>query len=64
MRKAIITSSIFLFFILGLFLIILSTIGFETNRFNNFISNKITKSNNDISVKLENIKFKFDIRNL
>ncbi len=64
MRKAIITSSIFLFFILGLFLIILSTIGFETNRFNNFISNKITKSNNDISVKLENIKFKFDIRNI
>jgi hypothetical protein len=58
--------SLILFFILILFslIVILSTIGYETTRFNKIISNKIGKSNQNISLKLEKIKFRFDIKNL
>ncbi len=62
MKKIILTSSIILLFLLISFVIILSTIGFETNRFNKFISNKITENYEDISVNLVKIKFKFDIK--
>jgi hypothetical protein len=40
----------------------LSTIGFETKKFNKFISNKVKENNKNISLKLEKIKFKFDIK--
>ena len=58
--------SLILFFILILFslIAILSTFGYETTRFNKIISNKIGKSNQNISLKLEKIKFRFDIKNL
>ena len=58
--------SLILFFILILFslIVILSTFGYETTRFNKIISNKIGKSNQNISLKLEKIKFRFDIKNL
>jgi len=45
-------------------MLVLSTIGFETDRFNKFISNKITENNKDTSLKLEKIKFKFDIKDI
>ena len=43
-------------------MIILSTIGFETDKFNNLISDKAIENNKNISLKLEKIKFKFDFK--
>ena len=43
--------------------LVLSSIGVETNRFNNFISNKIYQSNNNINLQLNTIKFKINLRN-
>ena len=64
MRKILFRLSIILFFLLISLIIILSTIGLETDRFNKFISNKITENNNEISLKLKKIKFKFDIKDV
>ena len=64
MKKIFFTSSIILIFLLVSLMLVLSTIGFETDRFNKFISNKITENNKDTSLKLEKIKFKFDIRDI
>ena len=54
-------STIFLIF---LTLTILSTVGIETNKFNNLIYNKINQSNNDIKLDLNKIKFKVDIKKI
>ena len=43
-------------------ILILSTIGIETNSFNNIISKKIKENNVDFKVKIETIKFKLDIK--
>tara|TARA_B100001175_G_scaffold158480_1_gene134284 strand:- start:187 stop:2379 length:2193 start_codon:yes stop_codon:yes gene_type:complete len=64
MRKIFFTSSIILIFLLISLILILSTFGFETNKFNKFISNKITENNSDTSLNLEKIKFKLDIRDI
>ena len=53
---------IILFFLLVSLIVVLSTIGFETGRFNQFISNKIIENNRNISLNLEKIKFKFDAK--
>jgi hypothetical protein len=45
-------------------LIILSTIGIETDKFNNFISKKINQTNNNFIVDLNSVKFKFDIKEI
>ena len=55
---------IFMFFVLMLLIIILSTIGIETNRFNNLISQKINTARNHINLELDTIKFKFDIKKI
>ena len=62
MKKLFFTTSIILFFLSVFLIIILSTIGFETDKFNKFISDKAIESNKNISLKLEKIKFKFDIK--
>ncbi len=62
MKKLFFRTIIVLLFLLVSSIIILSTIGYETNRFNKTISDKVIESNNDISLKLEKIKFKFDIK--
>ena len=41
---------------------ILSTIGYETNKFNKIIAEKINKDNDNLTIKIEKIKFKFDIK--
>ena len=41
---------------------ILSTVGLETNRFNELISRKIYQFNNNIDIKLNTIKFKINIK--
>ena len=64
MRKIFLSFS-FLFFLLLIFsVILLTTIGYETNRFNNLITKKIQENNKNISIQLKQIKFKFDIKNL
>ena len=45
-------------------IIILSTIGIETNKFNNLISKKINQINNNINLKITTIKFKIDIKKI
>ena len=62
--KKIITSLTILIFIFVISLIlILSTIGFETNKFNKLISNKVYQKNN-INLDLDTIKFKIDLKEL
>ena len=50
------------FFSIILLITILTTTGFETNKFNNLISKKINQANNNINLELTTIKFKLDIK--
>ena len=61
-----ISLSIFLIFLITLIIIvtILSTVGIETKRFNNLVTQKINKDNNKISLSLDSIKFKLDIEEI
>ena len=59
MKKIIINSVFFIFFSLLILIIILSTIGIETDKFNESISNRISQKKN-IDLKLEKIHFKID----
>jgi hypothetical protein len=52
------------FIIFTLTAIILSTLGVETNRFNNLITKKINQSNTNIELKLNKIKFKLDVKEI
>jgi len=63
MKKILLYLSIFLFLILVLIISILTTLGFETNKFNEIISNNIEEKNKNISLNLNKIKFKFDVKN-
>ena len=63
--KKILSIIILLFFLSSISLIIiLSTVGIETNKFNNLISNKINQINNNINLKIITIKFKLDIKKI
>ena len=53
---------IFLFFIL--LTVILTTIGIETNKFNNFVSEKASQTKKNINLELNSIKFKLDLKEL
>ena len=64
MKKLFFTSLIIISFLLISLIIILATIGFETDKFNNVISEKAEENNKNISLKLEKVKFKFDIKDL
>ena len=63
MKKIAINSVILLFFLLIIFITILSTIGIETNKFNRLISDKAAQTKN-IFLELDKIKFKLDLRAL
>ena len=61
----IVSISISIFFLISFAIILtLSTVGVETNKFNDFISNKINQNNNNISLKLQTINFKFDFKQM
>ena len=62
MKKLFFTTLIIISFLLISLIIILATIGFETDKFNNIISEKAEENNKNISLKLEKVKFKFDIK--
>ena len=49
MKKIFLTIILTLFFALGFIIFILSTSGYETNKFNEIISSKISKNNKNIS---------------
>ena len=60
----IVSISISIFLISFAIILTLSTVGVETNKFNDFISNKINQNNNNISLKLQTINFKFDFKQM
>jgi hypothetical protein len=64
MKKLLYITFIVVFFISIIFTTILSTIGIETNKFNNFISKKISILNSSIDLKLTTVKFKLDIKEI
>ena len=64
MSKLISNIILFFFFVLISLIIILSTIGIETSKFNNFISKKINQANKNINLELYTIKFKLDIKEI
>jgi hypothetical protein len=64
MKKVVHIFALTALFTLSISVIILSTIGIETSRFNNFISKKINQTNNNINLKLTSIKFKLDVKEI
>ena len=64
MKKFIFSFIIFILFSLLSIIIILSTIGIETSRFNNLISKKINQANNFIEINLETIVYKLDLKDI
>ncbi|MFL2877502.1 MAG: hypothetical protein ACJZ8N_00795 [Candidatus Pelagibacter sp.] len=45
-------------------IIVLTTIGLETSKFSNIIAKKIYQTDNNVDLKLNDIKFKFDIKEI
>tara|TARA_B100000401_G_C52415022_1_gene535419 strand:+ start:303 stop:611 length:309 start_codon:yes stop_codon:yes gene_type:complete len=64
MKKFFFRSLILILSLSLLFVAILSTKGFETNKFNKIIAQKIKENNSKVSLTFERINFKFDIKNL
>ncbi|OUW74255.1 MAG: hypothetical protein CBD76_00875 [Pelagibacteraceae bacterium TMED216] len=64
MKKVLSSIIIFILLITCFSILFLSTIGIETKRFNNLISNKISKIDNNLKIDLSKIKIKIDIKNL
>ncbi len=63
MKKIIINLFLFLFLLFITLIFVLSTIGIETDKFNNLISDKVNKKRN-VSLELDTIKFKLDFKEL
>ena len=64
MKKIIYYLILLLFFILISFMIIISTIGINTDKFNDLITKKINQTNSNINLKLSTIKFKLDVKEI
>ena len=64
MKKIIYYLILLLFFILISLTIIISTIGINTDRFNDLIIKKINQTNSNINLKLSTIKFKLDVKEI
>ncbi len=64
MKKLFLTLITIIFFLAVIVIVILSTTGYETARFNKLITEKIKENNKKISLELDKIKFKFDLRNM
>ena len=64
MKKALFNFLILIFFFILLAVTILSTVGYETNRFSQIISKKISDNNKNVKLELDKIKFKFDFKEL
>jgi hypothetical protein len=64
MKKSIYYLIFTLTVVLIFFTTILATVGIESNKFNNLISNKINQINNNLNLQLTTIKYKLDIREI
>ena len=64
MRRIILSFLIFIFFILTVVVFFLSTKGYETDRFNKYISAEIEKKEKNLNVDLTKIRVKIDLKNL
>ena len=64
MKKLFFTTIIIIFTFLTVLTLLLSTVGIETDKFNDFISNKAKENNKNTLLKLEKLRFKFDIKHL
>ena len=53
MKKFFLTLIVTILFFLTLFIIILSTKGYETNKFNIFITEKVLEKNPEVSLELD-----------
>ena len=62
MNKIITIVFSFIFFVLVSLIIILSSTGIKSKKFNNFISQKINENNTKVELDLEAIQFKLDIK--
>jgi len=60
MKNNILKYSILFLFILVILIVYLSTLGIETNKFNNQIKNRISQINENIDIELKNIKLILD----
>ena len=63
MKKFLVRVILIIIIFLISFLIILSTLGIETKKFNKLISHQVEKTKN-INLKLNSIKFKIDLKEL
>ena len=64
MKKTFFSIFILLFLILVTVIFFLSTKGYETDKFNIVISNKIENFNKDLKVNLDKIRIKINVQNL
>ena len=64
MKKIFFTFIFIILLIVTIFTAVLSTIGLETNKFNNIIIDRITESNLDTVTELKTVKFKIDFKEL
>ena len=64
MKKTIFFSILLSFLLISSLFVILTTTGLETDRFNNLITKKLSKTNNKVNLKFNTIKFKFDLKKL
>ena len=62
MKKILSAFIIIFILLLSILITVLSIKGLETEKFNGFIADKIIEKNKDISIKLNKINFKFDIK--
>ena len=64
MRKIFLSIFLFIISLLVLTIATLSTVGFETDKFNNIIISKIQQTNQNVDLDIKKIKFKLDIQKL
>ena len=64
MNKLFLKSITFLLFICISIIVILSSVGIKTDKFNKLISNKINQANKNTNLTVETIKFKINIKEL
>tara|TARA_B100001250_G_scaffold400724_1_gene411636 strand:+ start:612 stop:2825 length:2214 start_codon:yes stop_codon:yes gene_type:complete len=64
MRKTIFVLLSLIIIILSIATIFLSTKGYETNKFNDFISDEVKKADSNLDIQLNTIKIKIDIKKL
>ena len=62
MKKLLLTVGLTLFLILSVLIAVLSITGYETDKFNKLISEKINENNRNITLNLDKIKFRIDIK--